>query len=190
MLVRHATAASTDLAAGLSARGRAEAVALAGRLGDRQIDVAWSSDLKRAVETAGAILTRHPSIPLRQSEALREVDRPAGLDPAVDPGGYQAWERETVAGLARGLQEWLGIVAGGEGPGVGSSVDAPHNRTILVVSHGGPLRVLICLLLGLPPDRQWAFRLDHASLTVVEHGGDLGTLTLLNDRSHVLKVFA
>jgi hypothetical protein len=45
--------------------------------------------------------------------------------------------------------------------------------------------VLLCLLLDLPPDRHWTFRLDQAGLTIVERGDDMGTLTLLNDRCHL-----
>jgi broad specificity phosphatase PhoE len=65
---------------------------------------------------------------------------------------------------------------------LGTETDEP---TILVVSHAGPLRVLTCLLLGLPPDAHWAFRFDRASISIVRRGADMGTLLLLNDRCHL-----
>ncbi len=56
---------------------------------------------------------------------------------------------------------------------------------LLVVSHGGPLRVLLCHLLGLPPARHWSFRLDCATVSVVACAPGLATLMLLNDRCHL-----
>ena len=70
--------------------------------------------------------------------------------------------------------------AGPTGAGQGSP-----SRTILVVSHAGPLRVLICLLLGLPVEAHWSFHVDRASLTIVDRAPDMGTLMLLNDRCHL-----
>lgn len=66
---------------------------------------------------------------------------------------------------------------------------SPEPR-ILVVAHGGPIRLLICLLLGIPVEHHWAFRVDHGSLTVVERGADMGTLVLLNDRCHLAGIAA
>jgi len=54
-----------------------------------------------------------------------------------------------------------------------------------VVAHGGPLRVLLCLLLGLPVERHWSFRLDCAGVSVVDCAPGLVTLRLLNDCCHL-----
>lgn len=66
---------------------------------------------------------------------------------------------------------------------------SPEPR-VLVVAHGGPIRLLICLLLGIPAEHHWAFRVGHGSLTVVERGADMGTLVLLNDRCHLAGIAA
>ncbi|HEX2324521.1 MAG TPA: histidine phosphatase family protein, partial [Chloroflexota bacterium] len=58
---------------------------------------------------------------------------------------------------------------------------------VLVVSHGGPLRVLLCQLLGLPPSRHWCFRIDHTSLSEVHWDPQTGPLVVaLNDRCHLV----
>ena len=179
LLVRHAAPLSGD-DPGLSEQGRAEAAALAMRLASWRLDAAWSSNLNRAVQTAETILSEHQGITLHQSPLLREVDLPT--DPNQRPGqpGYRDWEAATIEGVARDLSEWIEQATKGlEGAGPD---DCPN---ILVVCHGGPLRVLTCLLLGLSTERQWSFRHDWASLSVVERAEDMGTLTLLNDRCHL-----
>lgn len=158
----------------LTGRGRAEAEALASRLAGFRFDSAWSSDLPRAAQTAEILLDGRTSPSLRVSEALREVGLPGGDGwPSLRAAEYAAWERETVDRLAERVAGWLRAVEG----------NAAGN--VLVVSHAGPLRVLVCLLLGLPPRSHWSFRLEPTSLTVVERGDDMGTLSLLNDRCHL-----
>jgi broad specificity phosphatase PhoE len=39
---------------------------------------------------------------------------------------------------------------------------------IVLVSHGGPLRVLLCWLLSLPFEQQWRLSLDHGSLSAID----------------------
>jgi alpha-ribazole phosphatase len=57
--------------------------------------------------------------------------------------------------------------------------------TILIVSHGGPLRVLLCLLLGIDLERWWQFELKCASISVVETYPQGAVLSLLNDVCHL-----
>ena len=176
LLVRHA-APLDGPDPGLSEAGEPMAEALARRLADVPIDVAWSSDLKRAAETAAILLgARQAPIPLQVTPLLREVEMP----PSVADPDYPEREKEVLAGALRNITAWDGLVR--TQLGIPSSAD----RTILVVAHAGLLRVLICFLLGLPVDYQWRFLLDWAGLTVVDRGDDMGTLTLLNDRCHLL----
>ena len=190
LLVRHATARSGLASAGLTPRGRAEAEALARRLGDWPFDATWSSDLGRANETAEILLAGREAPELVRSPLLREVEPPPEGLLARDPAGYAAWEKGVTTGLAERLSVWLRTAAEG---GRNSPHPAPlpegegmeNNRTVLVVSHAGPLRVLICILLGLPPEAHWSFRLDCASLSVVRRGEGMGTILLLNDRCHL-----
>lgn len=180
VLVRHATPSDGD-DPGLSARGRAEAMALAKRLAGWRLDAAWSSDMNRAVQTAEAILAAREAPALHRSVALREVELPPEGGRPAGSADYRDWERETLGRLARDLAGWLEVATAG-----------PKGRrtpeecvNVLVVSHAGPLKVLLCLLLGLPVRAHWSFRVDRASLSVVEWTGDLGTITLLNDHCHL-----
>lgn len=57
--------------------------------------------------------------------------------------------------------------------------------TIVIVSHGGPLRLLICNLLGLDISHWQQFRLDRGSLSILETYPQTAIITLLNDISHL-----
>ena len=57
----------------LTANGRAQAQALGGQLRGRGIDAIYSSDLRRARDTAG-IVGGELGLPVRVEQALREVD--------------------------------------------------------------------------------------------------------------------
>jgi len=57
--------------------------------------------------------------------------------------------------------------------------------TVLVVAHGGPIRLLICNLLGLAMKYWLNLRIDMASLSIVETYPQGTILTLLNDVSHL-----
>jgi alpha-ribazole phosphatase len=58
--------------------------------------------------------------------------------------------------------------------------------TVLVVAHGGPIRLIICDLLGLGIEHWTQMRIDRASLSIVETYPETGILNLLNDTSHLV----
>jgi broad specificity phosphatase PhoE len=179
LLVRHAPAQSDEPDAPLTPQGFAEARALSSRLAESCIDAVWSSDMTRAVQTAEAVLSGRQGLTLLQSPLLREVEHPPSMLALVaDPEGYAAWDRRVTAGLAERLCSWLRVSGT-------AAAQLPPNPTILVVSHGGPLRVLISLMLGLPPEAHWSFRVDHGSISELERGEDMGTLLQLNDCCHL-----
>ena len=60
-----------------------------------------------------------------------------------------------------------------------------EQETVLIVSHSGALRTLICQLLGMELRYRWQLRLDFASLSIVETYQDSAILHLLNDISHL-----
>ena len=60
-----------------------------------------------------------------------------------------------------------------------------EQEVVMVVAHSGVLRTLICQLLGLETRNRWNFRIDLASLSIVETYPDAAILSLLNDTSHL-----
>jgi probable phosphoglycerate mutase len=119
----------------LSHAGRAEVSALRPKISDLAPDHVWSSDLRRAVETARLVIGE-PSIDRR----LRELD-------FGDLEG-QTWE-QTPPALRRALERFDGFSAP-----AGESVDQMRTRVRqfvaelgpgrhLLVTHGGVIRLLM-----------------------------------------------
>ena len=135
----------------LTARGRAQAAALAERLEKFQLDAIYSSDLARAGSTAQAVAEAQ-GLDVVQLPALREVDvgEWQGLtrDEAEDrfPDGFRRWQAggtgwekgETYGEMsARVLKAVTGITGDHEG------------GRVLIVSHGGPIRAIHAAALGI-----------------------------------------
>ena len=61
----------------------------------------------------------------------------------------------------------------------------PPENTVLIVSHNGPLKVLICHFLGLQMKYWHRLNLDIASLSIVRYNPPNAVLTRLNDTSYL-----
>lgn len=61
-----------------------------------------------------------------------------------------------------------------------------EEKTIVIVSHGGTIRCLICSLLGMNLDLAWNFKQDNVNVTEIHYYGQRNLLALLNDTHHVL----
>jgi len=57
--------------------------------------------------------------------------------------------------------------------------------TVVVFTHGGVIRFLICHFLGLPDRHHLLFDVRPASVSEIRIEGGKGILTLLNDRHHL-----
>jgi broad specificity phosphatase PhoE len=198
LLVRHGPTAlaRAGLYAGwsdapLDAAARADATRLARRLAPDSLALAYTSDLPRARQTLDLLLEGRPPPPVRPDRDLRELHfgtweglSYAAIAAQVDGPAVLAGERpapggESLADLAARVERF-GARLRRESP-------AGSAGAVLVVAHGGPLRVLLCHLLGLPPAAQWRFRIDHTSLSEVLWDPHTGPLVVsLNDRCHLL----
>lgn len=131
----------------LTERGREQARALAERLRHVELDAVYSSDLRRAADTAAAVSPEVIEVP-----ELREVDVGSwsGLTRAEAeerfPEGVARW-REGFPGWDDGetYEEMTERVVGA----VFAIARAHEGGRVLVVSHGGPIRALHAAALGL-----------------------------------------
>ncbi|MFJ6697514.1 bifunctional RNase H/acid phosphatase [Streptomyces sp. NPDC091272] len=175
----------------LSAVGRKQAAAVAGSLAARgTIEAVVSSPLTRCRETAEAVASRL-GLPVQIEEDLRETD-------------FGAWEGLTFAEVRQRYPEdldvWLGSAdAGPTGGGesfaaVARRVSAARDRlaekyagrTVLVVTHVTPVKTLVRLALGAPPEALFKMELSAASLSAVAYYADgNASVRLLNDTSHL-----
>ena len=175
----------------LSLAGIRQAECLRDRLATEQIDIVYSSDLRRALLTAETIASRH-NLQVITCPELREINfgqlegltfaQVRQLHPAVTrlwierspklkyPGG------ESLEGLDKRVSSFACRLE-----------KHTEQETILIVAHSGVLRTLICQLLGMELRQRWQMRLDLASLTVVETYPQQAILCLLNDICHLVE---
>ncbi|HET6356279.1 bifunctional RNase H/acid phosphatase [Streptomyces sp.] len=175
----------------LSPAGMRQAEAVAAALGARgTVQEIVSSPLKRCRETAETVATRL-GLDVRIDEGLRETD-------------FGAWEGLTFAEVqeryADDLSAWLASpkvepTGGGESfATVARRVAATRDRlvaryagrTVLLVTHVTPIKTLVRLALGAPPESLFRMELSAASISAVAYYSDgTASVRLLNDTSHL-----
>jgi broad specificity phosphatase PhoE len=177
----------------LNARGHQQAELLAVRLAKFPLQAIYSSDLDRAMETAAPIAAAQ-NLDIIPCPALREK-------------GYGEWEGLTVTEVeARYPGEWkryrsrqhLDVAApGGETwtevklrmVAALQEILRQHpgkDETILLVGHGGSLRMAVLYALDVPLPTLQHFSMDNTGLTRLEfHKETPGRVIFLNDTSHL-----
>lgn len=161
----------------LSETGRQQAVQAAAALAGATIDAVVSSPLTRCRQTAQAVAARLGGMPVRYDEAWRETD-------------FGAWEGLTFAEVQErhphDLTAWLASpeaapTGGGESFAsvtrrtalARDKAIARHaGRTLLVVSHVSPIKCLLRLALGAPPEVVFRMELAPASLSEIAYYPD------------------
>jgi broad specificity phosphatase PhoE len=149
----------------------------------------YSSDLKRALETAQLIGEASGVSPV-PAAGLREIDL----------GQWEGLNTEELAlrfpeAWARWTEEpsW-DVVPGGEGAGpfesrVAAEIDSILARheygDVLVVTHGGVIQVALHRVVGRPNHGLFPFRIENASLSVIERRNGRFVVSGVNDTGHL-----
>jgi broad specificity phosphatase PhoE len=173
----------------LSEEGRRQAAQLGRRLAGRTFAGFYSSDLKRAAETAqlvGGSLGIDPTpmaelreIFLGQWEGLRTEELAERF-----PDAWASWTDEP---------NW-DLVPGGEGSAafetrVSLALDrlfARHSQgDVLVVTHGGVIQIALHHVVGRPGRGIFPFRIQNASLSVLERRNGRVVVSGVNDIGHL-----
>ncbi|MFI9554436.1 histidine phosphatase family protein [Nonomuraea endophytica] len=175
----------------LTANGLAQAAAAAGRLSREpyRLDVVVSSPLKRARQTAEAVAAR-AGLGVEVDEDLRETD-------------FGAWEGHTFTEIQRRWPEelaaWLAepSVAPPDGESFAEAarrvqrvrdrlVEQHLGKTVLVVSHVTPIKMLLRFALMAPPAALYRMHLDLACLSLVDYYADGNAVVkAFNDTAHL-----
>jgi probable phosphoglycerate mutase len=174
----------------LSAVGRAEVEALAGRIAAEQPVAVYSSDLPRARETAAAIAERTGLEPVFDAR-WREVDvgEWLGLTPAeVEaryPEGYARWlaggtgwdHGESYPEMAaRGLAAAREVVV----------AHAGATQPVVCVTHGGVIRAIVMQVLGMPAEARRLLGTGRtATVTRIDARAPVWRLGAYNDAGHL-----
>jgi len=173
----------------LSAAGYRQVERLRDRLVDDKIDAVYSSDLRRALVTAEVISSEH-KVDIVTCPDLREINY----------GNIEGLTFEEIRRLYPEVAESLTNFSlrlkfpGGEDfegliERVSKFLDKlkrhTSSQTMLIVSHSGPLRILVCRLLGIDLGHWRQIRIDNASLSIVETYSQGAVVSLLNDTAHL-----
>ncbi|MFI9200628.1 bifunctional RNase H/acid phosphatase [Streptomyces sp. NPDC053048] len=175
----------------LSEAGRRQAEAVAAALAARgTVQAIVSSPMRRTRQTAEAV-AKALGLEVRIDEGLREAD-------------FGKWEGLTFAEVKErhpeDLDAWLSSskaapTGGGESfATVARRIAVTRDkllaryagRTVLLVTHVTPVKTLVRLALGAPPESLFRMELSAASLSAVAYYADgNASLRLLNDTSHL-----
>ena len=172
----------------LSARGRAQAAAVAKRCAELDVIAVYSSPVRRARETAEAIAAA-AGVAVREEPAVREI--------AIGPVGDELHLRERLAWLAMVAMRdgsWDGIPGTETSTGVRTRVlgalDAIASRhpgeRVVVVSHAGAINAALGALAA--SDHDFLFPLANASVSVVRIGNRRRLLMSANETAHLAAI--
>ncbi len=173
----------------LSEQGHEQARLVAGRLGRREVEALYTSDLLRASQTAAPIAAML-GVEARPMKELREIFLGdwEGLHTAElaerFPEAWDAWTREP---------SW-DVVPRGEGASafeerVVSALDRlfeQHSHgDAIVVTHGGVIQIALHRVVGRPSHGLFPFRISNGSVSIVERRNSRMVIATVNDTSHL-----
>jgi alpha-ribazole phosphatase len=175
----------TDI--GLNEKGRIQAKRLSKRLDREKIHKVYSSDMKRALQFAKIVFKN--TAPEARAE-LREMN--FGIFEGLTyqeimknyPEIYQKWlgnplevaipKGESLNSLARRVRKILTKI-----------LFCNRNRAIVIVTHAGPIRVILCDILKLGLKEIFKIQPDLASISIIEFVKGRGKIRLLNNTSYL-----
>lgn len=152
----------------LSESGIEQAKKVSERLKSEKIDYIYSSDLKRAADTAKEIAKNHPETKIRFVENLREID-------------FGDWTGKTYSEVdfktvpdnsepAQKLQDRMYDF-------IEELYKIHKNQRILLVSHGGSISTVLAKLLDRPAEDLFEIRLGNTAINEIE---------VTEDKNHIL----
>jgi alpha-ribazole phosphatase/probable phosphoglycerate mutase len=157
---------------GLSPRGVEQSAALARKLDGHPLDAIYSSPALRTVDTARPLGTAR-KLPVIADVRLRELDFGAveGLTwdeiRAREPALYENWMQRPTEVTFPGGESFAGLRA--RVIECALELEARHaGRTVALVIHGGPARVLLADALGLPAAQLFRIDQSHCGVSVID----------------------
>jgi alpha-ribazole phosphatase len=170
--------------------GLSQAEAVASRLAGEPIAAVYSSDIRRALQTAQAIARPHKLQPI-PDPGLRErnagdfegilVDEVLARHPTVweeRSADYWGWRPPSGEAFREVLERALAVVR---------RLQERHgSETVVAVTHMGPARVLTSHFAGIPMDRIYEMTFPSTGVSIFSLEGDRAEVELLNDAAHVL----
>ncbi|MBQ7559806.1 MAG: histidine phosphatase family protein [Synergistaceae bacterium] len=172
----------------LTEEGKRQAHALAARLSSWPPEIIYTSPLDRAYYTASAIAEYHNLTPVILPE-LEEINFAAWEGESIpqlqkeQSSTFSRWRSDPFFYPPDGAETWeklyvrLSIA-------VKTFLQGSYKR-IVVVSHGGVMRALYAVFLGLNPHKVWNMDVSNCAMSGVEMRHGRPCLVFANDDLHV-----
>jgi broad specificity phosphatase PhoE len=175
----------------LSERGEEQALLVADALAIFPVAAVYSSPRARAYRTAQPIAARFQQ-DVQVVDELAEGDFGAweGLSraellargPLVEQQ-LRAWEADPTQAPPEG--ESFADVQARVTTAIARLAEKHPDQTIVLVSHVGPIKALLCSVLAAPLTSLFHIFLDPATISVVDWGASRATIRLLNSHAHL-----
>lgn len=173
----------------LTEKGLAQAKELAEGMEKYPLDMIFSSDLGRAIQTAEEVGKKF-KIDVQPTEALREMgfgEWEGKLIPEITekyPDTYKTWRNEPhLAKIPGG--ETLDIIKDRLEKFINELNEKYDNKNILLVSHSVTVRVFLLMMLDSPMKNIYRIKQDNTALNIVEWRDYGPVVTKMNDTSHI-----
>lgn len=179
----------------LDAKGLEQAERVADHLASWHVDEIVTSDLERARKTADAIAARHDA-PVSVDDRLRELhfgdcqgQRLADVEGTELGRIWTAWRHGEHFDALPGGEHPLAVyrrTAAAAAAAIRRSGATTGLRQVVLVSHGGPIRLLVCGLMQIRFGNWRQVGIQNASLTVLDiDRSGRAKLRVLNDTCHL-----
>jgi broad specificity phosphatase PhoE len=132
----------------------------------------YASPLERAARL-GRCIAAATGAPLATKDGLREIfrgawqGRPTDEIGAADPQGVEAYYADPWSFDAHGGESDAALLARVL-PVLDEALRLPPGAAVVLATHYNVIRVLVAHLLGIPPARSFAFRVDPCHATLLE----------------------
>lgn len=179
---------SNDLS--LSDYGRNQVKEVANRFKNILVDTLYSSDLKRAYETADEI-SKIVNQPVNKTLSLREMNFGCWEGLTSQEIGikykdiYEIWhsnplnanipDAESLIELQKRVLRFINDI-----------ILKHKDKNIVIVSHGITIKIMIFSILGIDLSFNNRIRIDNTGISIIDYYNSQSVLTLLNDTSHLV----
>ena len=177
---------------GLSGRGKEQARRVAERLNNENIEAIYSSDLKRACETAEEIARAH-NLKVIQDKRLREFDIGDFTDKEKL---WVLFHSHKVAESSRlGIPKWEVKAPGGESEldhihrveGFFNEIIKKHKGSVLIVAHGGTNKIFFSVAGYASREQMYNIPQANSAVNIIDISNKENKVYAINDLSHLSK---
>jgi phosphoserine phosphatase len=179
---------ATDLE--LNEVGIRQAESIATRLSREKIAAIYSSNLKRAQQTA-EFVNRFHSLPIQIEKDVRELDHGAleGLTfndiKENFPEFIQRWRTEPAEIQVPGGEKLVDVAQRAWNGLHRISGRHQAGEIIVVVSHNFPILAILCRIAGVHLNHYRSFHLDPCGITRLNHSGRNWSITQINNKDYI-----